>query len=196
MLANPRVMLNYRRLRRMGVELGEGAWIPGRVELALAGSASVSIGRQVFIPRTIEILGNDEGRIVIGDNVTIDSGARLHVANRATLRLGDRVGIGPYNILNAFDDLTIGDDTMFGPYININCADHGMDRDRPMREQVGYYGPVTIGRDCWLGAMVVVTRGVTIGDGAVIGAGSIVTRDVPPYTIAAGAPCCVLKERP
>lgn len=196
MLANPRVVFNDWLLRRRGVELGAGAWIPGGVHLALAGRSSLSIGRQVFIPRSIEVLGNDDGSILIGDQVSIDSGARLHVANKATLRVGDRVGIGPYNFLNAFDDLTIGGDTMFGPFVNVNCADHGMDRLAPMREQAGYYGPVTIGSDCWLGAMVVVTRGVTIGDGAVVGAGSIVTRDIPPYTIAAGSPCCVLRERP
>lgn len=196
LLGNPRVALNARRLRRAGVELGDGAWIPGGIDLALAGRASLTIGRGVFIPRPIEVLGNDDGRIVIGDSVTIDSGARLHVANRGTLRVGDRVGIGPYNIFNAFDDLTIGEDTMFGPFVNINCADHGMARGTPMREQYGYYGPVAIGRDCWLGAHVVITRGVTIGEGSVVGAGSVVTRDIPPYTIAAGSPCCILKERP
>jgi acetyltransferase-like isoleucine patch superfamily enzyme len=177
------------------VILGEAAWISGWVDLALAGRSTCEIGKGVFIPRTIEIRGNDDGRILVGNNVTIDSGARLHVANKGTLRVGDRVGIGPYNIFNAFDDLTIGDDTMFGPFININCADHGMDLGTPMRDQYGAYGPVTVGRDCWLGAMVVVTRGVTIGDGAVIGAGSVVTQDIPEYAIAAGAPCCAIKER-
>lgn len=194
-LSNPRVLFCPWYLRRKGVELGEAAWISGWVDLALAGRSSCSIGKGVFIPRPIEIRGIDDGRLEVGDNVTIDTGARLHAANKATLRVGDRVGIGPYNIFNAFDDLTIGDDTMFGPFININCADHGMELGTPMREQYGEYGPVSIGKDCWLGSMVVVTRGVTIGDGAVIGAGSVVTRDIPPYTIAAGAPCCALKER-
>ena len=194
-ISNPRVVLNPWYLRRKGLVLGEEAWISGWVDLALAASSSCAIGKGVFIPRTIEIRGNDNGRIVIGDNVTIDTGARLQAANQAALSVGDRVGIGPYNIFNAFDDLTIGDDTMFGPFININCADHGTELGSLMREQYGTYGPVTIGNDCWLGAMVVVTRGVTIGDGAVIGAGSVVTRDIPAYTIAAGAPCCSVKER-
>ncbi|MBU1671078.1 MAG: acyltransferase [Actinobacteria bacterium] len=192
---NPRVLINAWDLRRRGVTLKGRAWIPGRVELALAGRASVELGDGVFIPRRIELMGNDDGRIVTGDGVTIDSGARLHVANRATLRVGDRVGIGPYNIFNAFDDLTIGHDTMFGPFVNVNCADHGMERGVPMREQYGCYGPVSIGADCWLGAMVVVTRGVTIGEGAVIGAGSVVCCDIPEYTIAAGSPARVIRER-
>jgi acetyltransferase-like isoleucine patch superfamily enzyme len=109
--------------------------------------------------------------------------------------VGDNAGIGPYNIFNAFDDLTIGRDTMFGPFVNINCADHGIEPGTPMRLQHGTYGPVVIGEDCWLGAGVVVTKGVTIGGGAVIGAGSVVTCDIPPDTIACGVPARVQRER-
>lgn len=192
---NPRVMFNAWNLKRMGVELGAWAWIPGRVDLNLCGNSSLSIGERVFIPRTIEVLGNDSGRILLGDDVSIDTGARLHVANEATLRVGDRVGIGPYNFLNAFDDLTIGDDAMLSPLVNVNCANHGLERSRPMREQYGTYGPVSIGSDCWIGAMVVVLRGVSIGRGSVIGAGSVVTKDVPEYVIAAGVPAKVIRER-
>jgi acetyltransferase-like isoleucine patch superfamily enzyme len=192
---HPRVMFNACYLQRMGVKLGPNAWISGWVDLALAARSTCEFGDSVFIPRTIEVRGNDDGRIVVGDHVTLDTGARLHVANKATLRIGHNVGIGPYNILNAFDDLTIGDDTMFGPYININCADHGTEMGTLMRLQYGTYGPVVIGNDCWLGAGVIVTKGVTIGDGAVIGAGSVVTRDIPEYTISVGTPCCVIEER-
>ena len=194
-LKNPKVLFNAWYLGRKGVKLGFGAWISGWVDLALAGNSSLEIGERIFIPRTIEVRGNDRGKIVIGDDVTIDSGARLHVANDATLLVGNRVGIGPYNFLNAFCDLEIGDDTMLGPFVNINCADHGTDRGRPMREQYGTYAPVAIGSDCWLGAMVVVLKGVRIGNGAVIGAGSVVTKDIPEYTVAVGIPAKVIKER-
>lgn len=51
-----------------------------------------------------------------------------------------------------------------------------------------------IGNDVWLGANVVVTGGVTIGDGCVIGAGSVVTRDIPPFSLAAGVPCRVIRQ--
>ena len=192
---HPRVLFNAWYLQRRGVLLGERAWISGWVDLALAGSSSLAIGDDVFIPRTVEVRGNDEGRIVVGNCVSIDSGARLQVAHEATLAIGDRVGIGPYNFLNALDDLTIGSDTMFGPLMSVNCGDHGTERCSPMREQLGTYAPVCIGSDCWLGSMVVVTKGVTIGDGAIIGAGSVVTCDVPEFTIAAGVPAKVIKER-
>lgn len=192
---HPKVAFNAWYLQRKGAALGGRAWISGWVDLALAGNSSLSIGDGVFVPRTIEVRGNDDGRIIIGKGVTIDSGARLSVANRATLRVGNRVGIGPYNFFNAFDDLTIGDDTMFGPLVNVNCADHGIELGRPMREQYGTYGPVSIGSDCWLGSMVVVLKGVTIGEGAVVGAGSVVTKDIPEYAIAAGVPAEVIRER-
>ena len=192
---HPRVMFNSWYLRKRGVELGAFAWISGWVDLELAGESSVSIGERVFIPRTIEIRGNDKGRIVIGNDVSIDSGARLAVANDATMRVGNRSGIGPYNFLNAFDDLSIGEDVMFGPHVVINCADHGIELGTPMRLQRGTYGPVVIGDDCWLGAMVVVNKGVSIGRGAVVGAGSVVTRDIPEYTVAVGAPARVIRER-
>lgn len=57
-----------------------------------------------------------------------------------------------------------------------------------------YAKPVRIGNDCWFGANVVVCPGVTIGDGCVIGAGSVVTRDIPPLSFAAGNPCRVIRE--
>jgi acetyltransferase-like isoleucine patch superfamily enzyme len=194
-LGHPKVMFNAWYVQRKGIKLGGNAWISGWVDVALAARATCEFGDGVFIPRTVEVRGNDDGRISVGDHVTLDTGSRLHVANEATLRIGDNVGVGPYNILNAFDDLTIGDDTMLAPYVNINCADHGTERGTPMRLQRGTYGPVSVGSDCWLGAGVIVTKGVTIGDGAVIGAGSVVTRDVPEYTISVGSPCCVISER-
>ena len=194
-MKNPRVMFNAWYLQKRGLVLGPGAWISGWVDLTLAARSTCEFGGGVFIPRTIEVRGNDDGRVVVGKNVTIDTGARLAVANKATLRVGNNVGIGPYNFLNAFDDLEIGDDTMLGPFININCADHGTERGTLMRLQYGTYGPVKVGKDCWIGAGVIVTKGVTIGDGAVIGAGSVVTKDVPEYTISVGTPCCVINER-
>lgn len=187
--------LNARHLRQNGIELGAYPWIQSRVDLYLGGRSSMTIGDNVFIPRSVEVIGYDEGRIEIGNGVSIDSGARLHVANNATLRVGDRTGIGPYNFFNAFDDLTIGSDTMFSPMVNVNCADHGMELGSKMREQYGTYGPVSIGSDCWLGAMVVVLKGVTIGDGAVVGAGAVVTGDIPAYSIAVGVPARVVGER-
>ena len=87
----------------------------------------------------------------------------------------------------------IGDFTMIGPNTVLATAAHPADPEL-RRKGLQYNLPVRIGRNCWLGAGVIVVPGVTIGDNSVIGAGSVVTRDVPPNVVAAGNPCRVLRE--
>lgn len=96
--------------------------------------------------------------------------------------------------LTLVDDthIYVGDNTMIGPNVTIATAGHPICpelRERGMQ----YNMPVSIGRNCWLGAGVVVLPGVTIGDNTVIGAGSIVTRDIPSGVIAVGNPCRILR---
>ena len=98
--------------------------------------------------------------------------------------------------------VTIGDDVNCGPNVTIVTPVHPL-LPGERRQMLGpdgqpahlcYARPVTIGNDVWLGANVVVTGGVTIGDGCVIGAGSVVTRDIPPFSLAAGVPCRVIRQ--
>lgn len=98
-----------------------------------------------------------------------------------------------YN-LTLVDDthIYVGDYTMFGPNVTIATAGHPIDPE--LREMgLQYNMPVHIGRNCWLGAGVIVLPGVTIGDNTVIGAGSVVTRDIPAGVVAVGNPCRVLR---
>ncbi len=195
-ILNPRIRYHQWQLRRGGVECGPYVWIAAKPDVALCGQSTCSIGDGTFIPTPIQIRGNDRGRIVIGEHCSIDTLARLFAANDALLEIGDNVGIGPYNIINAFDDCSIGRNTMLSPYVNINCADHGMECGRePMRCQFGSYGPVIIGEDCWICSHAVILKGVTIGDGAVVAAGAVVKEDVPPFAIAAGVPAKVVGSR-
>ncbi len=96
----------------------------------------------------------------------------------------------------------IGDNVFFGPNCtiatpmhpfrwqerNIKAVEDGPDYDEE------YGRPVTIGSNCWFASNVVITGGVTIGEGCVIGAGSVVTRDIPPNSLAVGNPCRVIRE--
>jgi len=97
--------------------------------------------------------------------------------------------------LTLVDDthIYIGDCTMIGPNVTIATAGHPVLPE--LREQgMQFNMPVRIGRNCWLGAGVVIVPGVTIGDNVVIGAGSIVTKDIPSNVVAVGNPCRVLRE--
>lgn len=88
--------------------------------------------------------------------------------------------------------ITFGDNCLLGPNVSIYTAGHPVHpHSRNSRYEYGI--AVTVGNDVWLGGCTVICPGVTIGDGCVIGAGSVVTKDIPPYSIAAGNPCRVIR---
>lgn len=96
--------------------------------------------------------------------------------------------------LTLVDDthIYVGDKTMFAPNVIVATAAHPILPE--LRERgLQYNMPVHIGRNCWLGAGVIVLPGVAIGDNTVIGAGSVVTRDIPANVVAVGNPCRVLR---
>lgn len=97
--------------------------------------------------------------------------------------------------LTLVDDthIYVGDRTMFGPNVTVATAGHPILPE--LREQgYQYNAPVHIGKNCWIGAGVVIVPGVTIGDNTVIGAGSVVTKNIPSNVVAVGNPCRVLRE--
>ena len=97
--------------------------------------------------------------------------------------------------LTCVDDthIYIGDKTMFGPNVVLATANHPILPE--LREKAYQYNKeIHIGRNCWLGAGVIVVPGISIGDNSVIGAGSVVTRDIPAGVVAVGNPCRVLRK--
>ncbi len=97
--------------------------------------------------------------------------------------------------LTLVDDthIYVGDSTMLAPNVVIATAGHPILPE--LRDKAYQFNrPVHIGKNCWLGAGVLVMPGVTIGDNTVVGAGSVVTKDLPPNVVAVGNPCRVLRE--
>lgn len=98
--------------------------------------------------------------------------------------------------------VTIGDNVMIGPNVTLATPMHPLlpdERNIRQREDGSVYNleyakPIVIENDCWLASNVIVCGGVTIGEGSVIGAGSVVTRDIPPHSLAAGNPCKVIRK--
>ena len=114
-----------------------------------------------------------------GDDVRIDIGPGTYL-NRGT-------------IIDATVSVTVGRDVAMGPNCYVTDHDHGTAPGLTPLEQPMVSRPTRIGDRAWLGAHVVVLKGVTIGDGAVVGAGSVVTRDVPPGAMAVGVPARVVR---
>ena len=126
----------------------------------------------------------------------------MHFHYGSHTKIGKRF-FGNFNLMIQDDtSVTIGDDVNFGPNVTIVTPVHPMlpNERKMLLDKDGnpgrycYAKPVKIGNNCWFGANVVVCPGVTIGDDCVIGAGSVVTRDIPPMTFAAGNPCRVIRE--
>ena len=98
--------------------------------------------------------------------------------------------------------VSIGDDCNFGPNVTIVTPLHpllpnernGIEAADGSIKRMCYAKPVTIGDNCWFGASVTVCPGVTVGENCVIGAGSVVTRDIPANSLAAGVPCRVIRQ--
>lgn len=97
--------------------------------------------------------------------------------------------------LTLVDDthIYVGDYTMIGPNVTLATAGHPINPEL-RRKGLQFNMPIHIGKNCWLGAGVIVMPGVTIGDNTVIGAGSIVTKDIPSGVVAVGNPCRILRE--
>lgn len=128
----------------------------------------------------------------IGENCYIEpplhanwGGAHVHFGNNVYANFN----------LTMVDDthIYVGDHTMLGPNVTIAAAGHPI-LPELRRQGYQYNMPVHIGKNCWIGAGVVIVPGVTIGDDVVIGAGSVVTKDIPSRVVAIGVPCKVLRE--
>jgi acetyltransferase-like isoleucine patch superfamily enzyme len=138
----------------------------------------------------------DEGRLAIGEGTLLEPGCWITMAPGARIEIGEGCFLNKNVMLAAQERIEIGDHTMLANNCFVGDADHRYDDPETPITQQGFVarGPVRIGSNVWLGVNCVVTGGVTIGDRAVIGANSVVTHDVPPGTIAAGAPAKAIRE--
>src|SRR5262245_52972459 len=135
------------------------------------------------------------GRLVIGKFAHIGDHTALR-AHEGTLRIGDKAVLGARVTVNSYLHVEIGATSLIGDDAYICDFDHRYGQlDQPIKDQGIVKAPVRIGRDVWLGTKATVLRGVDIGEGCVVGAGSVVTRDLPPHSVAAGTPARVLKSR-
>ncbi len=122
------------------------------------------------------------------DDVILSGPGEVHI--------GDRSTIGHNSVLVSRERIQIGNDCMLAAFCYVLDVDHEFaDPDEPIPQQGLRVKPVIVGNDVWVGAGSFILRGVTIGDGAVVAANSVVTEDVPPYTVVAGSPARVIKKR-
>lgn len=180
-------------LRRWGVRRagGIGFYAPLRFyglrhERHMVGGVGLRAGRTTFPRRRTWPKG---ASFILGENVIINAAARLQFEGEgATIAIDDDTGINKGAVIRSMTSIAIGKRCAIGWDVIIVDTDFHQFMDRPITL------PVVIGDDVWIGARSMIMKGVTVGSGAVIAAGSVVSRDVPPGALVAGSPAQVMRE--
>ncbi|MFO7823378.1 MAG: acyltransferase [Cyclobacterium sp.] len=198
---------------RMGIWWLRGLWIRWQMKsasglLLIGKGVSIrqaryfSVGKNFVAQDHCEINCLSQKGIVFGNKVTVGSYAIIRPTNLyggepgVGLKVGDQSSIGPYSYIGCSGYIEIGNNVMMSPRVSIYAENHVFeDTGRPMIEQGVHRSFVIIEDDCWIASHAVILAGVTVGKGSVVAAGSIVTRDVPPFSVVAGNPAKVIKTR-
>lgn len=145
------------------------------VGIKITGRKNIVLGKNINIHRMSALCAHD-GLLEIGSNVSINSNTCIASANGGSIIIGNHV--------------------LIAQNVVIRAADHAHNRiDIPISQQGHVGGKIVIHDGVWIAANVVVTRNVTIGEGAIVAAGAIVTKDVPPYSVVAGIPAKIIAQR-
>ncbi|BFM16070.1 acyltransferase [Maricurvus nonylphenolicus] len=153
---------------------------------------TVQLAENCFIAPEANIFAEPGRDIVIGNHSSIAADVMLH----GPLTIGEHVSINHGVTLDGgTKGINIGSHTRIAANCQMFAFNHGMHPDRFIHEQPVTSQGISIGEDVWIGANAGIVDGVSIGDHAVIGMGSIVTKDVAPYSIVAGNPAKVIGDR-
>ncbi len=161
----------------------------------------ISTGKNLILEDRVSINALSENGIILGDHVSIARDSILFctgiISQKGTgITIGNRTGISARAYFAGQGGITIGDDVIFGPNVQIFSENHVFSNlSVNIKEQSVTKHAVFIGNNCWIGGGATILAGVSICDGCVIAAGSVVTKSVPPNSIVAGVPAKLVKNR-
>ncbi|MCX5715169.1 MAG: acyltransferase [Candidatus Omnitrophica bacterium] len=135
--------------------------------------------------------------IRIGSSVNILRNCHFYAHNQGSICIKDRVSMNSNVMLGASDNgsIVIGNDVLIGPNVVFRASNHAFqDKNIPINLQGHIGGKIEIEDDVWIGANCVILPGVKIGRGSIVGAGSVVNKEILPYSLVAGVPAKVVKD--
>ena len=162
-----------------------------------------SCGKNCRFGKFIQLQGGKH--IDMADHVTMGRGLVVELYDKyrdqhftPSLTIGNYVNIGDYSHVSCINSIIIKDNVRMGRKVFITDNSHGASvrsllDTRPNIRPLSSKGPIIIEENAWIGEMACIMPGVTIGRGAIIGANAVVTKDVPPYALAAGNPAKVIR---
>lgn len=184
--------LAYRTIFR---RLGKSVFIQNGAEFI--GTSNIEVGDGVYIFSNVRIdTPDNNSKICFGDCVALERGVDIGRLENTCIEIGERTFIGPYTCIAGPGDIKIGKDCLIAAHSGIVANNHNFSvSTQTIREQGIISKGIVIEDDCWLGYGVKVLDGVTIGKGSVIGAGAVITKDIPPYSVAVGVPARPISNR-
>ncbi len=162
------------------------------------------IGNGVYIGWLSQLVGAKY--IHVSDGVSIGRGTYLCAWDNyqgqsftPEIQIGEKVVIAPFAHITACRHISIGRNTLIGKWVTITDNAHGNSNKEclftpPLQRNLYSKGAVVIGENVWIGDKATILPGVTIGDGAIIGASAVVTKDIPPYSVAVGNPARIINK--
>lgn len=160
----------------------------------------VRFGRLPRVSTNTEISIDSGAKLEIGDRFNMRGTARIRVREKGKLVIGDNVSLNINNMLACHDSIEIGDNVQFSPNVQIYDHDHDFRAEGGVKAGKYKTSPIKIGNNVWIGANVIILRGVTIGENSVIAAGSIVKKNVLPNSLFVQKridefySCCITSE--
>lgn len=181
--------------RNIFAKLERQVYIQNGVEFL--GTHCMKIGKNVLIFKGVRIDGKGENNsIYLGNKVAIERNVDIGCLDNTSVYIDDETFIGPNVCIAGPGDIKIGKYCMIASHSGIYANNHNFaDPTELIRDQGITRKGIVIEDDCWLGHGVTVLDGVTIGKGSVIGAGAVVTKNIPPFSVAIGIPAQVIKSR-
>ncbi|WP_251026951.1 DapH/DapD/GlmU-related protein [Bacillus sp. ISL-46] len=162
----------------------------------------ITVGKNFKAEDYSEIQGLSKKGLTFGDNVTIGRSAMIRPSGYYKgilgegLKVGNNSSIGAMNYIGPAGYISIGNNVMLGPNVSMSSENHiYINTEKPIKEQGVERKGIFIEDDCWIGTGAIILDGVRIGRGSVVAAGSVVTKDIPPYSIVAGIPAKIIKSR-
>ncbi|MCO5947257.1 acyltransferase [Mucilaginibacter flavidus] len=161
----------------------------------------ITAGKNLILEDNVSVNALSENGISFGDNVSIARDSILFCTGIIAYRgkgisIGDRTGISARAYFAGQGGITIGNDVIMGPNVQVFSENHLYnDMSLTIKEQGVTKQSVSIGNNCWVGAGSTILAGVTIGDGCVVAAGSVVTKSFAANSVIAGVPAKLIKTR-
>lgn len=178
---------------------GRGFFIGKHVNIKCA--KMISIGKSVTFQDYVSIDALSINGVTIGDDVSIGKRTTIKVSGSLGnigkgFSIGSNSCLGNDCFVGASGGVTIGDNVAIGQSVRFHSENHGfIKRDKLICEQGVTNKGISIGHDCWIGAGTVFLDGVKVANGVVIGANSVVTKDIPEYSVVVGNPAKVVGMR-